>query len=61
MSDYKWQMQMRAEEIAQDRYEKDFYDLPESVQYEVFTEAMEGVTDGYVSRGDALRKASRES
>jgi hypothetical protein len=39
-SDYKYDMQMIAEELAEERYGKDFYDLPDEVQYRLYDEAM---------------------
>jgi hypothetical protein len=51
---------MRAEEIAQDRYGKDFYDLPSALQDEVFSEGMDTVADRLADRADYLRKAERE-
>lgn len=37
--DYKYAMQLLAEEIAQEEYETDFYDLPAEVQMHVFQKA----------------------
>lgn len=38
--DYKYEMQLIAEELAQDRYSKEFYDLSETMQHELYSEAM---------------------
>jgi len=38
--DYKYDMQMIAEELAEERFGKDFYDLPQDVQFQLFEEAM---------------------
>ena len=40
MEDYKYQMQLIAEEMAEERYGKDFYDLPQDVQFTLYDEAM---------------------
>lgn len=55
MSDYKWQCQMKAEEIAQKEYDKEFYELSDDLQHKVFTEAMESVRDSYCAKADHLR------
>jgi len=39
MGDYKYGMQLIAEELAQTRYEKDFYSLPDDVQMQLMDEA----------------------
>ena len=39
MSDYKYEMQMEAERLAEERFGVDFYDLPENEQYNVFLDA----------------------
>lgn len=39
--DYKFDMQMIAEELASERYGKDFYDLPAEQRDALFNEAME--------------------
>lgn len=41
MGDYKYAMQLIAEELAEERYEKDFYELPQDVQFALFDEAMQ--------------------
>ena len=59
-SDYKYDMQMIAEELAEERYGKDFYELPSEVQYATFNEAVQEYANRMADRGDYLRKAARE-
>lgn len=37
--DYKYAMQLIAEEMAWERYDKDFYSLPQETQFALFDEA----------------------
>jgi hypothetical protein len=46
MSDYKYGMQLIAEELAEDRYGKGFYELTDEQQFSLYNEAM----DQYVER-----------
>jgi hypothetical protein len=39
MSDYKYEMQMEAERIAQEEYASEFYDLKEDQRYDIFRRA----------------------
>ena len=39
--DYKYEMQMLAEEAAERKYGRDFYDLPSETQYIMFRRAEE--------------------
>lgn len=59
-SDYKYAIQMIAEEMAEEKYGKDFYDLSDDAQYEVYTEASRRYWDRLADLGDYLRKAERE-
>ena len=59
--DYKYDMQMIAEELAEERYGREFYDLPKNLQYETFSEAMQAYSDRLADRADYLRKAEREN
>ncbi len=59
--DYKYDMQMIAEELAENRYGKDFYDLDDDTQYAVFNEAMGEYSDRMADMGDYLRKAQKEN
>ena len=58
--DYKYDIQMIAEGIAQERYDKDFYDLSDGQQYEVYTDAQSRYFDRAADRADYWRKAQRE-
>jgi len=57
MRDYKYEMQMLAEETAEEVYGKDFYELSREEQYRVFrgageewVEKMAGSADGREER-----------
>jgi hypothetical protein len=58
--DYKYDIQMIAEELAQEKYEKEFYDLTSDQQYEVYTLANQHYIERLCDRADYLRKAQRE-
>jgi hypothetical protein len=61
MDDYKYAAQMRAEEIAEERYGCDFYDLPDDLQGWVYSEGLEGHWESLREQADYLRKAKREN
>lgn len=52
--DYKEMIQQFADEIASEKYDKDFYDLTEKQKDEVYEEAQERCTDHYVSLADSM-------
>lgn len=52
--DYKYAAQVKAEELAEERYGKDYYDLPEDVQCKLYEEGMQAYIDSQVSAADAL-------
>ena len=58
--DYKYWIQNRAEEIALEEYDKDFYDLPERVQSEVYNRATEAYKEMYADRIDSTYEAIRD-
>jgi hypothetical protein len=58
--DYKYEMQLIAEQIAEDEYGKDFYELSQDLQYQVFTRAEREYVERACDRADYLRKAERE-
>jgi hypothetical protein len=60
-SDYKWDIQVIAERLADERYQSDFYDLNEARQQEVYTEAMSLWSDALADHADYMRKAERET
>jgi hypothetical protein len=59
--DYKFDMQMIAEELAEERYGKDFYELSPDQQYETFNDAAHRYSERACDRADYLRKAAREN
>ena len=59
-SDYKYDMQMIAEDLAEERYGKDFYELSPDLRYECFNDAVREYSNRMADRGDYLRKAQRE-
>jgi hypothetical protein len=48
--------QERAEELAWERHECDFYDLPEELQFAIYQEAERGVVDRLYDMADQMRK-----
>ena len=56
MSDYKEIPQAIAEEIAQEEYDKDFYDLDEKTKDLVYKKAEEKFVDGATGFADGMRK-----
>lgn len=60
MSDYKMEIQERAEQLAEDTYGMDFYKLSDALQYEVYCAAMGDWTDNMLAAADYRRKAERE-
>ena len=59
--DYKWACSERAFQLAEERYEKDFYDLPDEVHNKLFAEAEHDETDNLVSRADLFRQQMKEA
>lgn len=53
--DYKEAIQVHADEIAWDKYGKDFYDLSEDEQDKVYEEAQEQYVDHFTSQIDKMR------
>ena len=58
--DYKFAMQLLAEERAEEIYGRDFYDLPEDLKQSVYLDAEREWSDRAADRADYLRKAERE-
>ena len=56
MADLKDMYQEKAEELAQEEYKTDFYDLPEDTQMAVYNLAMGLVTDRLMDEADLRRK-----
>jgi hypothetical protein len=59
--DYKYDMQLIAEGLAEELYEADFYELPKEVQYKLYDQAMQQYTERMCDQADYLRKAEREN
>lgn len=60
LGDYKYWMQERAEEIADAEYGKEFYELPDDLQYEIFNRARRDYGDAMADRADYLRDIEKE-
>lgn len=55
MSDYKYEMQLLAEQAAEEQYDKDFYDLSPEEQDKLYNKAMQDWHDQRVSQAEYLR------
>ena len=51
-----WQAQMLAEELAEERYGKEFYDLNHKQQYEIYTIALDMVDEGGMKKGGRVKR-----
>jgi len=60
MFDVKDMTQTRADEIAEQRYGRDFYELPKQVQFKVWHEAEAAVRDEIATEADAIFDAIKE-
>jgi len=60
MTDYKDWIENRAHELAEERYNKDYYDLPENIQQEIYNRAVADYIDYYASKIDATYDRIRE-
>ena len=58
--DYKWALQMKAEEIAEEQYGVDFYSLSPAEQSQVYERGMNEYHDDLAATADYFRKAERE-
>ena len=58
--DYKWDIQVRAEQIAEDEHGTDFYSLTEAQQETVYKQATEGYADSQAARADYLNDIAKE-
>ena len=58
--DYKYAMQLVAEELAEERYGKDFYDCTDQQQYELYTEAERTWMERQCDMADYYRKSEME-
>lgn len=60
MMEYKEWLQNRADEIAEEKYGKDFYDLPDDLQYAVYTAAEDDYRGMAADRADAMLDETKE-
>ena len=58
--DYKWDIQMIAEEIAEKQFGCDFYDLSPETQYSTYKNAQEEYASRLADKADQLRDEERE-
>jgi len=56
----KEQIIERADELAMEIYDKEFYNLTSSEQDKIFKKAERDVVDNYADHADSLRKAKKE-
>jgi hypothetical protein len=61
MSDYKYEMQLLAEQAAEDKYGKDFSELSPTVQDELYRRAMDDWHDQRAEQADTMRDAARDA
>ena len=60
MKDLKQQVQEKADQIADERYGVEFYELSDEVQNQIYTEALEEVNNDMANLGDYLIDLERE-
>ena len=58
--DYKYEMQMLAEEKADELHGTDFYSLPQAEQDRIYSGAMQSWHDKQVDRAELLRDIQKE-
>jgi hypothetical protein len=51
-----WQAQMLAEELAEEQYGKEFYDLTHKQQYEIYTIALDMIDEGGMKKGGRVKR-----
>jgi hypothetical protein len=59
LCDYKDWISEKADEIACYLYDKDYYDLPEKLQLEVYAKAEEAYVDAYANMIDTVYERNR--
>ena len=59
--DYKDWIQNRAEELAQELYSTEFYELPENIRAQVYNQAYLDYTDHYAAQIDAAYDRALEA
>jgi len=60
MRDIKDAYQCKADEIAQQRYSREFYDLSPQLRYQVWFEAERAVMDDIATQADLRRDGKKE-
>lgn len=53
---YKDEIQEHADDLAYQKYGKDFYDLTEEQQEEIYKEAQEMFNDDFASQADSMKE-----
>ena len=59
-SDYKYDIAMEAEAIAENEYGMDFYKLPAAIQSKVYERGMDAWRDKQLGRADYLNDVRKE-
>ncbi len=59
--DYKDDIQAIFEELCSERYDTDYWHLPNDVQYQLYREATDKYVERMADRADYLRKSQREN
>ena len=60
VKDIKYQYQLRAEEIALEKYDCEWDELPYGLQFKVYNEAMVEVTEALISQVDTMLDVMKE-
>ena len=60
MSDYKYEMQLIAEQLAEEKHGKDFSELPSSIQDALYREALDDWHDERADRAETARDSARD-
>ena len=55
MSDYKYEIQLKAEQLAEEHFGKDFSELTSEQKYKIFTEASIDWTESQYEKVDLLK------
>ncbi len=60
MSDYKDAIQAIFDELCSERYDKNYWELPDNIQSDLYAEAMRNYTERMADRADFLLDQWRE-
>jgi hypothetical protein len=58
--DYKYDAQIRAEEMAEEIYGKDFFELNDQTRMALYGKALRDNAESLMDRADFIRKSERE-